>query len=102
MALLLMGVCGWAQQLKHTKLTPYGIAFPLIKPGIYTQNPLDAYAATFGVRRVFRSVNQKRFDAVHQEAQNHHKIYGSYGVLGHGEDVFTNAAARIRKKYRGR
>ncbi len=27
--------------------------------------------------------------------------YGGYGVLGHGEDVFTNQGARLRRMYRG-
>lgn len=30
------------------------------------------------------------------------QLYGGYGVLGSGEDVFTNAAAQWRRHHRGR
>ncbi len=30
------------------------------------------------------------------------ELYGSYGVLGHGEDVFTAEGARFRRHHRGR
>jgi len=36
------------------------------------------------------------------EVRGMFQLYGSYGVLGSGEAVFTNAAARWRRNHRGR
>lgn len=96
------GLCAWAVGPIHTKLTPYSLGYPLISPVPFPSPLRDVYQRSFGVRRMFRSVIDRDYDNTLLESLNWHHLYGGYGVLGHGEDVFTNRAARYRMRHQGR
>lgn len=86
----------------HTKVMPYSLGYPLIRSRPFPTPLGDVYQAQFGVRRVLSSVVNADFDATLIEVARWHDLYGGYGVLGHGESVFTNRAARYRKMHQGR
>jgi len=103
--LTLMAVCGsvaWSAGPPHTKLLPYSIYYPLISPVPFASPARDPYRAHFNVRRMLQTVIEKDFDATFRETAKWFDLYSGYGVLGHGEDVFTDRAAAYRRSHRGR
>lgn len=106
--LSMWGLSALAAGVNHTKVTPYGLGYPLIIPGRHTvpgseafQRNQDVYRQSFGVRRMFRGIRSRDYATTLLETLNWHALYGSYGVTGHGEDVFTDRAARYRKAHQG-
>jgi len=86
------------------KILPYGVDFPLIAPSGYESPTGDLFQRSFGIRRWLRPTGSEEdnFQKTLQETYKWHQIYGGYGVLGHGEEVFTNQAERWRRSHRGR
>lgn len=118
LALVLSAACtaAWAQSAIGTKIIPYGVDYPLTRTTFYVPpkrgalgtSGTDPYELSFGVRRWFQhpiqdvhSLTSTEFRETLQESENWLDLYGSYGVLGHGEEVFTRAAAAYRARYRG-
>jgi hypothetical protein len=91
-----------AYEPMHTKIMPHSIEYPLISPMPYPSATGDPYQGSFGVRRVFKSVVGKDYVDTLLESIEFHRLYGGYGVLGHGEDVFTDRAARYRRSHQGK
>jgi hypothetical protein len=60
------------------------------------------FESAFGVRRWLNptSLEDQQFKSALYEAYNWQGLYGGYGVLGHGEDVFTREAAYWRGQTR--
>jgi hypothetical protein len=103
--LSVMAVCSsvaWSAGPPHTKLLPYTIHYPLISPVPFPSVQRDPYRQFFNVRRMLRTVIERDFGSTLIESVKWFDIYGGYGVLGHGEDVFTDRAAAYRKLNRGR
>jgi hypothetical protein len=117
LALILSSACtaAWAQSAVGVKIIPYGIDYPLTRTAFYVppkRGPLgtsgtDPYELSFGVRRWFQhaiqdvnSLASTEYRETLRESENWLDLYGSYGVLGHGEEVFTKAAAAYRARYR--
>jgi hypothetical protein len=96
------GASGMTVESYHTKLLPESVSYPMIRPGVYPYAGGDTYAATFGTVRLFKSVVPSDYDTTVREALHFNKLYGAYGVLGHGEDVFTARADRFRNAHQGR
>jgi hypothetical protein len=86
----------------HTKLLPHSVNYPLIRPVPYSSRTADVYEMSFGVRRMFKGYSNEDYERTLVQSINQHQAYGGYGVLGHGEDVFTNRAARYRRTHRGK
>jgi len=86
------------------KILPYGVDYPLIAPSGYESPTGDFFQRSFGIRRWLRPIptEEALFQKTLRETYKWHQIYGGYGVLGHGEEVFTNAAERWRRYHRGR
>jgi len=87
------------------KVTPYGVDYPLILPVPYPSSKGDPYERRFGVRRwLFPLTPNDNIDCVRVVDESYHwfQLYGGYGVIGHGEDVFTGKAAQFRRTHRGR
>ncbi len=93
---------GWADESSHTKVMPYSVDYPMIRAGHYPRAGTDSYRASFGTVRLFKSVVQSDLDSTLKEATHFHKLYGTFGVLGRGEEVFTQRAARFRAVHQGR
>ena len=94
----------WAFSEHSVKLTPDGVDYPLIRLTPYRSPTGDPYARSFGIRRWLNPAGSEKndFDLTFKEANDMFELYSGYGVLGHGEAVFTNAAAHWRKLHRGR
>jgi hypothetical protein len=89
-----------AQPPAHTKVMPYSLRYPLIRPVPYESTTGDPYKRAFGVNRLLKGVVVGDVADSIRESYSFYHVYGGYGVLGRGEDVFTSQAARVRKKYR--
>jgi len=105
--LLLIGsvTTGWTMQpITSVKVTPYGVDYPLIRNSYYPSPKGDPYELSFGVRKWLNPIQfteSAEYKAVFAETENWFNMYGGYGVIGHGEEVFTNWAANYRKLNRG-
>jgi hypothetical protein len=97
-------VTAWAAPPNTVKVTPFGVDYPLMRPLPYPSREADPFERSFGVRRWFNPVGQETndYERAVTAALEMFELYGGYGVLGHGEAVFTNAAARWRRVHRGR
>jgi hypothetical protein len=102
--LVLSQLFACAAESNSVKLTPFGVDYPLIRLTPYRSPEGDPYGRTFGIRRWFVAAGAEMADLerTYQESNEMFDLYGGYGVLGHGEEVFTGAAARWRKAHRGR
>ena len=98
------GVLAFASPPNTVKVNPFGVDYPLMRPLGYPTREADPYERSFGIRRWFNPAGQEAndFRKTIEEAFNVFELYGGYGVLGHGEAVFTNAADRWRRHHRGR
>lgn len=106
--LLCVGILGISVQvsadpLSGVKITPYGVKYPLTRPTAYYSSEADPYQRSFGIRRWQKPLGAENDDygKTLAETQTWLDMYSGYGVLGHGEGVFTQAAARWRKTHRG-
>ncbi|MFH1113886.1 MAG: hypothetical protein V1792_08195 [Pseudomonadota bacterium] len=97
------GVLAFASPPNTVKVNPFGVDYPLMHPLAYPTREADSYERSFGIRRWFNPAGQESndYEKVMEEATAMFEIYGGYGVLGHGEDVFTNSAAQWRRHHRG-
>ena len=87
------------------KVQPHGVDYPLISQVGYPSSKGDPYERRFGVRRwmnPFRPNEVIDAERTLSESYNWFQNYGGYGVIGHGEDVFTRKAANFRQTHRGR
>ena len=100
--IVVSGIEAGAAGRLHTKLLPHSLEYPLISPRYFPNVKGDPYRASFNVRRLSRSVGEKDYTDTLLESYGWHQIYGGYGVLGNGEDVFTSRAARYRRRHQGR
>lgn len=106
--LIILSVCctvALAAPPNTVKVTPHGVDYPLILPVPYPSPKGDPYERRFGVRRwLFPLRPNEVTDAERVLDESYHwfQLYGGYGVIGHGEDVFTRKAAQFRKTHRGR
>jgi hypothetical protein len=104
--LVLLSFSGaWAMQPMHTKVLPYSLEYPLTRNVPYPSPKGDPYEYTFGVRRWLNPIQHSdsaEFKATLEATQHWNNLYGGYGVIGHGEDVFTNWAANYRRHHRGK
>ena len=86
-------------------LNPDAVDYPLIRSTPYRSRKGDPYETTFGVRRWLNPI-ETRDDPYYKqtvlESYNWYKVFGGYGVIGHGEDVFTTRGAQFRRTHRGR
>ena len=92
-----------AAPLTSVKVIPYSVDYPLIRAVGYPTPTGDRYERSFGIRRWLRPAGGER--AAHEEtltaSYKWYRMYGGYGVLGHGEEVFTGQAERWRRSHRG-
>jgi len=100
---------------KHPmNIIPYGIRFPMVRSAPYVP-PMrlpyepDPYERTFGIRRPFvagfgplQSYSARGFRETFAASRDWDRLYGSYGVLGRGQEVFSRKAAAWRATHRGR
>ncbi|MFZ5865364.1 MAG: hypothetical protein ACOYXY_05760 [Thermodesulfobacteriota bacterium] len=91
-----------AQGVHHTKVHPHAIQYPLISPVPFPSAEADPFRSSFLVKRLLKGYSPSEFEMTLRETLDWHTRYGSYGVLGHGEDVFTRQAARFRLRHQGR
>ncbi|MBI5250064.1 MAG: hypothetical protein HY912_11270 [Desulfomonile tiedjei] len=106
MCLVLFGSCvtAWAMQPVSMKVTPHGVDYPLIRNTYYPSPKGDPYELSFGIRKwlnPIQSTDSSEYRATFNDAVNWFDLYSGYGVIGHGEEVFTNWAANYRKLNRG-
>ena len=103
-------VCAWAAPPIGVKVMPESVDWPLLRPAPYKSpkrdlRQEDIYESTFGIRRWLSGIegpDGSNFQNTLLESRRWLELYGSYGVLGHGEDVFTAEGARFRRHHRGR
>jgi len=97
-------VPAWADESSSVVVTPYGVDYPLISPTGYISRTGDSFEKSFGVRRWLPATGaeENNHQTTLKESHNFFVLYGGYGVLGKGEEVFTHEAARWRKAHRGR
>jgi hypothetical protein len=95
---------GWAETISGLKINPYAVDYPLTRTATYKSTSGDPYEASFGIRRWLRPLRISQ-DVMHaqtlSETQNWFGRYGTYGVQGLGEDVFTSQGERVRRLHRG-
>lgn len=107
-ALICVGIIGIsvqvsAEPLSGVKVTPHGVKYPLTRPTAYSSPEADPYQRSFGIRRWLKPLGAENEDygKTLAESQAWLDMYAGYGVLGHGEAVFTGAAERWRRTHRG-
>ncbi len=110
----LISVLALAEPPANTvKVLPHGVEYPMIRthyyPPLKTASQLrmgqDPYRLAFGVHKFLNAVQDfttPEFEIYRLESEHWNNIYGGYGVLGHGEEVFTQRAAYWRKVHQGR
>jgi hypothetical protein len=102
--LSIMSLPSWAEPTAGLKINPYAVDYPLTRSVPYRSTIGDPYEGSFGIRRWLRPLRMTQ-DLMHSQTlddtQAWFSHYGSYGVLGHGEDVFTRQGERFRRMYRG-
>jgi hypothetical protein len=107
---LLTGLDAWAAPPIGVKILPESVEWPLIRPVPYRSPKTnirqeDIYEVTFGVRRWLSGIegpDGANYQQTLFESQKWAELYGCYGVLGNGEDVFSRQGARFRRLDRGR
>ncbi len=93
-----------AMQPVGVKVTPYSVDYPLVRNTYYPSPKGDPYELSFGIRKwlnPIQSTDSSEYRAAFAETTNWFDLYGGYGVIGRGEEVFTNWAANYRKLNRG-
>jgi hypothetical protein len=100
----------WSAPPIGVKILPESVDWPLVRPAPYKSpkrdfRQQDIYELTFGVRRWLSGVegpDGPNYQQTLLESRKWLELYGSYGVLGNGEDVFSREGARFRRQNRGR
>jgi hypothetical protein len=103
--LLTLTAYAWAPAQTGVIINPAAVDYPLTRNTLYPSRKGDPYERTFGVRRWLNPIDTRDdpdFKQTLLETQNWHKMFGGYGVIGHGEDVFTRRGAQFRRTHRGR
>jgi hypothetical protein len=94
-----------ADPLSSLKVNPQGVDYPLVRNSHYPSDDSDPFTMSFGVRtwlKPLKMAQNPMFEQTEQESNNWVRRYSGYGVLGHGEDVFTSQGAQFRRQHRGR
>jgi hypothetical protein len=103
--LLTLTTYAWAPAQTGVIINPAAVDYPLTRNTLYPSRKGDPYERTFGVRRWLNPIDTREDPDFRQtllETQNWYKMFGGYGVIGHGEDVFTRRGAQFRRTHRGR
>jgi hypothetical protein len=119
--IFLAGSYAAAEQAGSVKLIPYSVKYPLIRSHNYPKATFDAlrdpYHDAFGIRRFSRFTLETprrtenedpvsltgykpwpgSFDGALNDAYAWQRMYGGYGILGRGEDVFTRRGKTRRE-----
>jgi hypothetical protein len=92
-----------AASLTSVKVMPHSVDYPLIRSGLYPTITGDLYERNFGIRRWLRPARGEWAPWLETLLASYkwHQMYGGYGVLGHGEEVFTRQAEQWRRHHRG-
>jgi hypothetical protein len=107
LSILILALCtpAWAETINSVKINPNAVDYPLSRSTPYISETGDRYEMSFGVRRWLRPLRMVQ-DLMHEEtvkeSVNWFNQYGGYGVMGHGEDVFTRQGVAFRRQHRGR
>jgi hypothetical protein len=101
---VVMCMPAWGEVPGSVKINPTAVQYPLAKNSQYLSTTSDPYQMSFGVRRWLRPLRMTQ-DPMHEqilrESVQWFQRFGGYGVLGHGEDVFTRQGAAFRRQHRG-
>ncbi len=95
----------WAPAQTGVIINPEAVDYPLIRGTQYPSRKGDPYELTFGVRRWLNPIETRDdagFKQTVEESFNWYQVYSGYGVIGHGENVFTRRGAQFRRTHRGR
>ena len=95
----------WAPAQTGVVINTEAVDYPLIRSAPYPSRKGDPYEAAFGVRRWLNPIDTRDdpdFKQTLLEAHDWHEVFGGYGVIGHGEDVFTGRGAQFRRTHRGK
>jgi hypothetical protein len=104
-SLLTLASYEWAPAQTGVIVNPEAVDYPLARNTLYPSRRGDPYEFTFGVRRWLNPIETRDDSGVKQtveESFNWFQVYSGYGVIGHGEDVFTRRGAQFRRTHRGR
>lgn len=104
MLLVITSLPSWAEPTSGPKINPYAVDYPLIRTAPYRKATGYLYESAFGVRRWLRPLRMAKnpmYEQTLSEAQAWFSRFGGYGVMGHGEDVFTAKGAQFRRTHRG-
>ena len=104
-SLLTLALYEWAPAQTGVIVNPEAVDYPLVRPTPYPARKGDQYEFTFGVRRWLNPIETRDdpgFKQTVEDSFNWHQVYSGYGVIGHGEDVFTRRGAEFRRTHRGR
>jgi hypothetical protein len=103
--ILVWGIPARAEVPSSVKLNTTSVQYSLTRNAQYGSLSADPYQMSFGVRRWLRPLRMTQdlmYDQTLTESINWVERYSGYGVLGHGEDVFTRQGAAFRRNHRGR
>jgi hypothetical protein len=96
----------FAEPFISTKIMPESVDYPMVRTKTYRHTkertrPLYNFEMTFGARRWLDSSASEAelYCQTMQASGDWNGIYGGYGCLGRGEEVFTVEAAAWRKQY---
>lgn len=104
-SLLTLALYEWAPAQTGVIVNPEAVDYPLVRPTPYPARKGDQYEFTFGVRRWLNPIETRDDPGFKQTVEDSfywHQVYSGYGVIGHGEDVFTHRGAEFRRTHRGR
>lgn len=102
---MLLGLCVTANcdaQAAYPKIMPYSLQYPLISKVPFRSRSGDPYERGFLVQRFLKGVQARDVLTTLRECIDWYDVFGGYGTIGHGEDVFTAKAAYWRKTHRGK
>ena len=98
--MVVVAFSAWARETAHTKVHPHSVRYPLICPVPFDSKSGDPYERAFGMNRLLKGFSAADIASAIIETDSWFRVYGSYGVIGRGEDVFTAGAARFRQQQR--
>ncbi len=104
-SLLILASYEWAPAQTGVIINTEAVEYPLTRNTTYPSRKNDPYELTFGVRRWLNPIETREdpgFRQTLEDSINWHQVYSGYGVIGHGEDVFTRRGAEFRRTHRGR
>ncbi len=105
---LSLSVCIMSDAWAEPKIRPESVKYPLRRTQLYASkkafesvfNRSRTFETVFGVRRWLHFIPQEQelLETTLNESEEWLNRWGSYGVLGHGEEMFTLEAARWRRQ----